>query len=134
RSLLREGIDDQSILVTGNTAIDALLDSSRRVQDLTNPEIDMLQGIIKKRSKIILVTGHRRENHGQGFINICEALHEIASENTDIQIIYPVHLNPNVQGPVYSLFSEVSNIHLIDPLSYPAFVWLMNRSYLITTD
>jgi UDP-N-acetylglucosamine 2-epimerase (non-hydrolysing) len=81
-----------------------------------------------------LVTGHRRENHGQGFIAICEALKAIAQTNTEAQIIYPVHLNPKVQQPVYELLGELKNIHLIAPLSYPAFVWLMNKSYLIITD
>src|SRR5690606_28432511 len=80
------------------------------------------------------VTGHRRENHGQGFINICSALKDIAVQNNDVQIIYPVHLNPNVQKPVYELLEGISNIHLINPLSYPAFVWLMGKSYLIITD
>ncbi|MEQ9582939.1 MAG: UDP-N-acetylglucosamine 2-epimerase (non-hydrolyzing), partial [Arenibacter sp.] len=77
---------------------------------------------------------HRRENHGQGFINICEALKQIAQEHPDTQIIYPVHLNPNVQKPVYELLSNIDNISLIAPLSYPAFVWLMEKSYLIITD
>ena len=84
--------------------------------------------------KIILVTGHRRENHGEGFNNICKALKQIANENEDCQILYPVHLNPNVQKPVYELLSGLPNVKLIDPLSYPAFVWLMNKSFLIITD
>ena len=82
----------------------------------------------------MLVTGHRRENHGQGFINICAALKEIAVQNPDIEIIYPVHLNPNVLKPVHELLGGVKNIHLVKPLSYPSFVWLMNQSYLIITD
>ena len=83
---------------------------------------------------MILVTGHRRENHGEGFVNICKALKIIASENENCEIIYPVHLNPNVQKPVYEYLSNVSNIKLVSPLSYPAFVWLMEKSYLILTD
>ena len=83
---------------------------------------------------MILVTGHRRENHGQGFINICEALKEIAITNPNVQIIYPVHLNPHVQKPVYQILNGIDNVHLTDPLSYPAFVWLMNKAYLIITD
>jgi len=84
--------------------------------------------------KFILVTGHRRENFGQGFINICEALKEIALNNPDVQIVYPVHLNPNVQKPVKEILSNIHNIHLIEPLSYQPFVYLMSKSYLIITD
>src|SRR5690606_40759474 len=83
---------------------------------------------------VILVTGHRRENHGDGFLRICEALKEIAMKYEDVQIIYPVHLNPKVQGPVYKILGDISNIELIHPLSYPSFVWLMDRSYMIITD
>ena len=133
-NLLRENIQEKDILVTGNTVIDALFDSSERVKDLDNAEIEQLKGIVDTSKKLILVTGHRRENHGQGFINICEALKEIALTNPDVQIIYPVHLNPNVKKPVYEILSGVDNIQLIDPLAYPAFVWLMNQSYLIITD
>lgn len=134
-NLLAENIVDSSILVTGNTVIDALLDSSERVNTIQNEEIEKLKKIIDPSKKLILVTGHRRENHGQGFLNICEALKSIAVNNSnDIQIIYPVHLNPNVQKPVYDLLSDLMNVHLIDPLAYPAFVWLMNQSHLIITD
>ena len=132
-NLLAEGIEEKTIIVTGNTVIDALLQSSKKVENINNPEIEFLKSIIIKNKKIILVTGHRRENHGQGFINICEALKDIAVSN-DVQIIYPVHLNPNVKEPVYKILSNVDNIKLIDPLAYPAFVWLMNQSYLIITD
>lgn len=133
-NLLAEGIEEDAIIVTGNTVIDALLQSSKKVENLNNQEIDYLKSIIINNKKIILVTGHRRENHGQGFINICEALKDIAINNKDVQIIYPVHLNPNVKGPVYKILSNIDNIKLIDPLAYPAFVWLMNQSYLIITD
>ena len=81
-----------------------------------------------------MVTGHRRENHGDGFVRICEALKEIALNNPKAQIIYPVHLNPNVVNPVNKLLRNIKNIHLVKPLSYPSFVWLMNKSYLIITD
>ena len=87
-----------------------------------------------KNSKFILVTGHRRENHGQGFINICTALKEIALANPDIDIVYPVHLNPNVQKPVKVLLSDVENIHLIEPLQYEQFIYMMEKSYFIITD
>lgn len=134
QNLLNENINKDAILVTGNTVIDALFDSSERVKNLENAEIESLKQLVDPSKKLILVTGHRRENHGQGFINICEALKEIALNHEDVQIIYPVHLNPNVKKPVYEILSGIENIHLIDPLSYPAFVWLMNQSYLIITD
>lgn len=133
-NLLLENISDSSILITGNTVIDALLQSSDKVNAIQNDEIELLKSTIDFTKKIILVTGHRRENHGDGFINICAALKEIAVTNPEVQIIYPVHLNPNVKKPVYEILGEVSNIKLIDPLAYPAFVWLMNQSYIIITD
>lgn len=133
-NLLAENVNDKDILITGNTVIDALLDSSERVKSIDNSEIDFLKNIVDHSKKMILVTGHRRENHGQGFINICEALKEIAIINSDVQIIYPVHLNPNVQKPVHEILSGIENIKLIEPLAYPAFVWLMSQSYLIITD
>lgn len=133
-NLLRENVSEQHVLVTGNTVIDALMDSSEKVQTLDNDEISQLKKITDPDKKLILVTGHRRENHGQGFINICEALKKIAVNNPGVQILYPVHLNPNVQQPVYEILSGVDNIQLIDPLTYPAFVWAMNQSYLIITD
>ncbi|MFA7686579.1 MAG: UDP-N-acetylglucosamine 2-epimerase (non-hydrolyzing) [Moheibacter sp.] len=133
-NLLKENIRPEDIKITGNTVIDALLYSSEKVKDIQNPEIESLRNLVDPAKKLILVTGHRRENHGAGFIRICDALKEIALRNPDVQIIYPVHLNPNVQKPVYEILSQVNNIHLIDPLAYPAFVWLMNRSYLIITD
>lgn len=134
QNLLDENIAEKTILITGNTVIDALLDSSERVKSIENQEINELKELIDPNRKLILVTGHRRENHGQGFINICEALKEVAFSNPNVQIIYPVHLNPNVQKPVYEILSKVDNIKLIEPLAYPAFVWLMNQSYLIITD
>lgn len=133
-NLLKENIDSKTIIVTGNTVIDALIDSSKRVETIYNDEIENLKKIIRSDSKIILVTGHRRENHGDGFIRICEALREIALTNHDIQIIYPVHLNPNVKEPVYKILSGIENITLVEPLAYPAFVWLMDKSYIIITD
>lgn len=133
-NLLRENIDEKTVLVAGNTVIDALLFSKEKVQALQTPEIVQLKELIDPQQKLILVTGHRRENHGKGFIQICEALREIAETHPDTQVIYPVHLNPKVQEPVYRLLGEVPNIQLIAPLAYPAFVWLMNQSYLIITD
>ena len=136
QNLLNENISESDILVTGNTVIDALDFSSSKVTSeiYSDYEVNNLKSIVDKSKRLILVTGHRRENHGQGFINICSALKEIAKDNSDVQIIYPVHLNPNVQKPVYELLAGIENVQLISPLSYPAFVWLMNKSYLIITD
>ena len=133
-NLLLENTPHENILVTGNTVIDALLESSIRVEKLENQEIIDLKKRVNFENRILLVTGHRRENHGQGFINICAALKEIAIKNPDVEIVYPVHLNPNVLKPVNELLGNINNIHLVKPLSYPSFVWLMNKSYLIITD
>ncbi|GAB1857461.1 UDP-N-acetylglucosamine 2-epimerase (non-hydrolyzing) [Flavobacteriaceae bacterium MHTCC 0001] len=135
-NLLNENKTPDSVVVTGNTVIDALQFSVAKVNgdDFKDDEIVNLKNIIEKEKRLILVTGHRRENHGQGFINICEALKQIATDNPDTQIIYPVHLNPNVQKPVYELLDGIQNVKLIHPLSYPAFVWLMNQAYIIITD
>jgi len=135
-NLLNENIQEENTLITGNTVIDALQFSTKKVTQSTykDKEISSLKNLIDSSKRLILVTGHRRENHGQGFIDICSALKEVAEKNSDVQIIYPVHLNPNVQKPVYELLADVENIKLIAPLSYPAFVWLMNKSYLIITD
>jgi UDP-N-acetylglucosamine 2-epimerase (non-hydrolysing) len=133
-NLLKENVTKETILITGNTVIDALMESSERVNTIQNDEIDFLKKELDFTKRIILVTGHRRENHGDGFINICAALKEISIANPDVQIVYPVHLNPNVKGPVHEILGEISSIKLINPLAYPAFVWLMNQSYLIITD
>ena len=135
-NLINENVPEKDIIVTGNTVIDALFFSVNKIKtnNYTDSEIEQLKESIDFSKKIILVTGHRRENHGQGFINICKALKQIAENHPETQLIYPVHLNPNVQKPVYDLLNMVSNIRLIEPLSYPAFVWLMEKSYLIITD
>lgn len=135
-NLLRENIDDDTVLVTGNTVIDALKFSNARVNssEYTDEEIESLKPLLESNKKLILVTGHRRENHGQGFIDICSALKELVETNEDVQIIYPVHLNPNVKKPVFDILGDVSNISLIHPLSYPAFIWLMSQSHIIITD
>ena len=132
-NLLSEGISSKDIFVTGNTVIDALLYAKDKVEDVIDFQIEFLKGIINPLKKLILVTGHRRENFGGGFINICYALKELASK-PDVQIIYPVHLNPNVKDPVYKILADVPSVSLIDPLAYPAFVWLMKQSTIIITD
>ncbi len=133
KNLLKENISEKSILVTGNTVIDALLKSVKKVNE--NPTkliIDLSQQIGDK--DVVLVTGHRRENHGDGFEKICKALKTIALDNTSRLVIYPVHLNPRVQEPVNRILSDTDNVILIDPLAYQDFIWLMNRSKIIITD
>lgn len=133
-NLVKENVDPDSVVITGNTVIDALLLSVKKVGTLENNEIDELKFLLKNNTRdIILVTGHRRENFGDGFLNICKALKEI-SEKTSAVIIYPVHLNPNVQKPVFQILGNSPSIHLIKPLAYEAFIWLMNESKLIITD
>ena len=133
KNLIKENISDSSILVTGNTVIDALFKSIEKVNE--NPS-----QLIKKLSKklinreVILVTGHRRENHGDGFEEICRALKRIALDDINRMIVYPVHLNPKVKSPVNRILSEINNIILIDPLPYQDFIWLMNKSKIIITD
>lgn len=138
-NLLKENKDPKNIIVTGNTVIDALflaLGKIEKHEELKNKIIDSIntQYKLQDDKKIILVTGHRRENHGQGFINICEALKTIAINNPDMDIVYPVHLNPNVQKPVKEILSNTSNVYLIDPLQYESFIYMMNKSYFIITD
>mgnify|MGYP003956996321 FL=1 len=139
-NLLKENKDKKSVVVTGNTVIDALflaIDKIKNNKDLENQiknQILNLNYQITDGKKIILVTGHRRENHGQGFINICEALKIIALNNPDIDIVYPVHLNPNVQKPVKEILSDITNIYLIEPLQYEQFIYMMDKSFFIITD
>ena len=134
-SLLREGVAAESIYVTGNTVIDALFDVSGRIErDATlRAAFDTQFSFLNPEKRLILVTGHRRESFGDGFERICRALAAIA-ERTDVELVYPVHLNPNVQEPVQRLLSDCRNIHLIAPLDYLPFVYLMRRSAIILTD
>jgi UDP-N-acetylglucosamine 2-epimerase (non-hydrolysing) len=137
QNLLAENVDDERIIVTGNTVIDALLSvvSKARTVPFSDDLLARLPFLEDERTpRIVLVTGHRRENFGQGFENICQALCELAMLYPQVQIIYPVHLNPNVQEPVNRILSKVSNIHLIKPMDYIPFVKLMDISYLILTD
>jgi UDP-N-acetylglucosamine 2-epimerase (non-hydrolysing) len=134
-NLLREGVDERYIIVTGNTVIDALLDVVQRIRTDAALISDMERrfAFLNKSKKLILVTGHRRENFGDGFLNICAALLEI-SKRDDVQIIYPVHLNPNVQEPVNRLLGSNPNIHLIEPQDYLPFIYLMDQANLLLTD
>ena len=144
QNLLDEGIAVNKIMVTGNTVIDALLyavgkiDSDISLQlKLASTIEDSGYSLKRNTSKIrdyILVTGHRRENFGEGFLNICAALRQIAIKHPEIDVVYPVHLNPNVQKPVYDLLSDLPNVFLISPLDYLPFIYLMQHSKLVLTD
>ena len=133
QNLLLENIKEDTILVTGNTVIDTLIESVEKVNKKPSALIEKLSQTLGDK-ELILVTGHRRENHGAGFIRICEALKEIALDDSNRLIVYPVHLNPKVQEPVNRILSDISNVILIDPLAYPDFIWMMNRAKLIITD
>ena len=133
KNLIKENISEDSILITGNTVIDALLKSVQKVSENPSNLIHDLSNRIGDK-EVILVTGHRRENHGAGFESICNALKLIAKDEENRLIIYPVHLNPKVQEPVNRILSSVENVLLIDPLAYQDFIWLMNRSKIIITD
>lgn len=135
-NLMREGIDASRILVTGNTVIDALLDVVSRLSEdeaLRERAAEPAAFLDPKR-RLVLVTGHRRESFGGGFERICQALREVAQIHQDIDIVYPVHLNPNVREPVQRLLSDVGNIYLIKPLDYLPFVYFMSRAHIILTD
>lgn len=136
KNLLKENTDPQSIMVTGNTVIDALFSVRDRIgadQDLSS-KLAAMFSFLDPDKKLILVTGHRRESFGGGFERICQALRRVASQYPDAEIVYPVHLNPNVKEPVNRLLADVENVHLIEPLDYLPFVFLMNRAHLILTD
>lgn len=133
KNLIKENISESSILVTGNTVIDALIKSVEKVNEKPSQLIKELSKQIGNQ-EVILITGHRRENHGSGFERICQALKRIAEDDKHRLIIYPVHLNPKVQEPVKRILSKVSNVILINPLAYQDFIWLMNRSRIIITD
>jgi UDP-N-acetylglucosamine 2-epimerase (non-hydrolysing) len=135
-NLLREGISESNITVTGNTVIDALLWVKKKLNEdkLLSKKLDSDFNYLDSNKKLILVTGHRRESFGGGFERICEALNQIANLNPDIQVLYPVHLNPNVQEPVNRILKNNKNIFLIEPQQYLPFCYLMNRSTIILTD
>jgi UDP-N-acetylglucosamine 2-epimerase (non-hydrolysing) len=148
QNLMAEGISDDIIYVTGNTVVDALFMALEKIrnenlgplieQDLKGKYPSLINVLTGLRAQVprplILVTGHRRENFGEGFENICRALHDIAAAHRNVEIVYPVHLNPNVREPVNRLLIDVPNVNLIEPLDYLPFVYMMDRSYLIITD
>jgi UDP-N-acetylglucosamine 2-epimerase (non-hydrolysing) len=139
QNLLTEGIDRKKIFVTGNTVIDALLMVEKKQQTADEREKwaryfeDRFGLSFNRKKKMVLVTGHRRENFGEGFKNICRAIKTVAG-NDGVDVVYPVHLNPNVQKPVRSVLGGVRNVHLVEPLDYEPFVYLMTKSYIILTD
>ncbi len=139
KNLLDEGIDESKIFITGNSVIDALqitvnrIENDKKLKSQIEKRVEK-SGFVNLSSKFILVTGHRRENFGQGMLNICESLKVLAKNNLDINFLYPVHLNPNVRKPVNDLLSDISNIKIVEPFEYEEFVYLMSKSYLILTD
>lgn len=140
QNLLNERVDEDQITVTGNTVIDALLwvlariDSDAwRQAELTSLLDDRLP-FAWQNERFVLITGHRRENFGDGFLQICEALKDLAARYPNVHLVYPVHLNPNVQQPVKSLLTDLPNVHLIEPLDYEPFVYLLKHSHIVLTD
>lgn len=136
RNLTKENVAKEAILVTGNTVIDALLEVKTRIEQDKKLKTDLSSkfSFFDSEKRMILVTGHRRESFGGGFERICEAIRQIAIANDDVEIVYPVHLNPRVQKPVHEILSNITNVHLIEPLDYLPFVYLMTKSFLILTD
>lgn len=132
QNLLDEGIDSRLVHVTGNTVVDALVWTVDQEQANDNQWREKYEFLSD--SRMVLITGHRRENFGGGFESACKAIAKLASEFPEVQLVYPVHLNPNVREPVYRLLSDCSNVHLVEPVPYPEFVWLMNRCDVILTD
>lgn len=135
-NLIKEQVNREKIFVTGNTIIDALLIGLEKVNrnELLYPEIKMLKKNINLKRKIILVTLHRRENQGELFIDICSNIRRLAMEFPETEIVFPVHMNPNIRSAVSKKLNDVSNVKLTESLSYPCFIWLMNKSYLILSD
>ena len=134
-NLLKEGVEEEKVFITGNTVIDALLIAKEKISGKNVPIHGLPEHLQNgKDCNMILITGHRRENFGEGFRNICEAISELAVKYKNIEFVYPVHLNPNVQKPVYEILSGHKNIHLIKPLDYLPFVSLMDKSRIILTD
>ncbi len=136
QNLVEEGIDPERIFTTGNTVIDALLLMERKIKDNKSLSTQLQNSfpMISKDRKVVLITGHRRENFGGGFERICESIRLLAEKNADVDFIYPVHLNPRVRAPVNQLLSNQENIHLIEPQGYLEFVFLMTQSHIILTD
>ncbi len=139
-NLLKENVNEDEIYVTGNTVIDALfwvldkIEKNKNLKSALSNTIKSNFSAFGNEERLVLITGHRRENFGQGFLDMCSAIKTLAAEHPDVNFVYPVHLNPNVQKPVLELLSGINNVYLIAPLDYEPFVYLMSKSYLILTD
>jgi UDP-N-acetylglucosamine 2-epimerase (non-hydrolysing) len=139
-NLVKENINTSNIYITGNTVIDALLWVLEKIENTQSLQQELSQKIMTQFSafnsdnKFVLITGHRRENFGQGFLDMCSGIKTLAESHPEVNFVYPVHLNPNVQKPVMQLLSGIKNVYLIDPLDYEPFVFLMSKCYLILTD
>jgi UDP-N-acetylglucosamine 2-epimerase (non-hydrolysing) len=135
-NLIKEGVDEKNVFITGNTVIDALFYTINKVNknQIIPTDLEAYFNETNTDKKIVLITGHRRENWGRGFEEMCLAIQQLAIRYSEMDFIYPVHLNPNVQEPVHRLLSGLSNVLLIAPLNYPEFVRMMERSYIILTD
>lgn len=139
-NLIAEHVDDDSITVTGNTVIDALHWVLNRINSDGGRSTQLIQSLNQalpfnwQSDRFVLITGHRRENFGDGFLQICEALREMASKFDNVHFVYPVHLNPNVQKPVRTILEGLSNVLLVEPLDYEPFVYLLKHSYVVLTD
>jgi UDP-N-acetylglucosamine 2-epimerase (non-hydrolysing) len=146
QNLLTEGIDDSNIIITGNTVIDALYMVANKIQNNTSLNINLVAGLKNagydiqrldtNKRRLVLITGHRRENFGEGFINICKALRDLSDKYADVDFVYPMHLNPNVRKPIREIFGEqhLPNMFFMEPLEYLSFVYLMGKSYIVLTD
>ena len=139
-NLIKEGKPQEKITVTGNTVIDALNLALRNIEDDKQISIEIIEKLDQclrfnwQKERFVLVTGHRRENFGQGFLDICDAINELALDHPNVHFVYPVHLNPNVSKPVNRILSDLKNVHLIDPLQYESFIYLLKFCYLVLTD
>jgi len=140
QNLIREDVKEENIIVTGNTVIDALhmvlkkINGDKTLQEELHNTVRQMGYEISKEKKFILITGHRRENFGEGFINICEAIKQTALKFPDIDLVYPVHLNPNVQKPFYEILNGLKNVYLISPVDYLPFIYMMSHACIVLTD
>lgn len=136
QNLLREGVNEEHIHVTGNTVIDALLWVKKKLEtdQGLNQSLREQFPFLRDEARLVLMTGHRRENFGDGFERICAAIRNLANDFPDVDFLYPVHLNPNVREPVERILNGVANVHLVEPQDYLPFVYLMTRSFIILTD
>ena len=132
-NLIRENVPAENIFVTGNTVIDALFHVAALLRS-SKPDYDRLFEGVDFGRKMVLITGHRRENFGEGFLNICESIRDLALKYGDVEFLYPVHFNPNVRKPVNEILHGIRNVHLVEPLDYEPFIYAMDKSYMVLTD